>query len=216
MAQKANTTQGYSPKAINHSSGGSQRILAVAPRSRGFGFIVMENQTTPLDWGVCSCRGTKGVELAAFSRIRDLVEHYEPRSIVLEKIETNSRRGDRARLLLATIGNLGVWNRVRVHRISPTGVKKVFGAFRAYTKEEIAVAVSQQLPELAPDLPPHRKLWLPEHHRMAFFEAAAMALTFFYCKVRRTDLGKHPRPAKGSSIRAVGPTRIKKEVIAIP
>jgi hypothetical protein len=35
------------------------------------------------------------------------------------------------------------------------------------------------LPELAPYRPPRRKLWMSEDDRMAIFDAAALAATFF-------------------------------------
>src|SRR5947207_3331343 len=57
-------------------------------------------------------------------------------------------------------------------------VKKVFGTFRANTKHEIAHAVAQQLPELAPELPRYRKAWMSEGSQMAIFDAAALALTY--------------------------------------
>lgn len=177
----ATANKGRGSRAMSPASFGPTRILAVAPRSRGFGFIMMEDQTTPIDWDVRSCRGTAvDAEIAIFTKVRDLVDNYRPGRIILEKPDTKSRRGDRVRLLLETIQNLAIWEKVKVRGISANQVRKVFNTFRAHTKQEIAIAVALQLPELAPDLPPERELWNTEHHRMPIFEAAALALTFFY------------------------------------
>jgi len=70
-------------------------------------------------------------------------------------------------------------------------VKKVFAVFRANTKHEIAHAVAQQLPELAPRLPRFRKPWMSEDYRMAIFDAAALALTYFHSQpFSRDDVPK--------------------------
>jgi hypothetical protein len=59
-------------------------------------------------------------------------------------------------------------------------VRQAFAALHASTKYEIALAVVGQLPELMPRLPRFRKLWMSEDERMAIFDAAALALTYFH------------------------------------
>ena len=47
-------------------------------------------------------------------------------------------------------------------------------------KQEIAIAIAERFPELAPRLPRFRKPWMSEDYRMSIFDAVALALTFFF------------------------------------
>ena len=47
-------------------------------------------------------------------------------------------------------------------------------------KQEIAIAIAERFPELAPRLPRSRKPWMSEDYRMSIFDAVALALTFFF------------------------------------
>ncbi len=161
-----------------------QRVLAVVPKSRGFGFIVMESQTTPIDWGSRGGRGDPHrKEIATLAKIQDLLDQYSPSAVILEKIDARSHRGDRIRLLLESIHNLAVWRAIKIRRISFGHVKSVFQVFNAFTKHDIAVVIAHQLPELEVRIPPQRRPWMSEDHRMAIFDAAALALAFFYTRL---------------------------------
>jgi hypothetical protein len=161
----------------------SRRVLAIAPKTRGFGFIVMESQHEPLDWGFRTCRKRSiEKEIAILGRVQELFKRYEPSCIILERINTKSRHGDRIRLLLASIRNLAVWARIKPSAVSPRQLERVFRTFRASTKHQIACVVAEQVPELAPLLPAPRKPWLPEDDRLAIFDATALALTHFYTR----------------------------------
>ena len=57
----------------------AHRILAIAPKSRGFGFIVMESITTPVDWGMRTARESSiNAEVVLLTKIQDLLAHYQP------------------------------------------------------------------------------------------------------------------------------------------
>lgn len=161
-----------------------RRVLAIDPTSRGFGFAILEGPTTLIDWGVRSCRSaTIEKEIQALSRISDLIKHYRPHSLILEKLDDEgSRRCGRIRLLLGAIRNAAAWQGIKVRSIPATKIQKVFLTFNARTKHEIACAVADQLPELAPRLPRPRKPWMTEDYRMAMFDAAALALAHFYSR----------------------------------
>ena len=126
-------------------------------------------------------------ELETLEKVGDLIEHFEPHSIILEEAGTGSRRSGRLRLLLATIHNRAVWAGIRTCDIPSTRIKAAFRALGASTKYEIAQAIAKQLPELAPRLPRFRKPWMTEDYRMAIFDAAALALTYFHSRKKRTD-----------------------------
>jgi hypothetical protein len=46
-------------------------------------------------------------------------------------------------------------------------------------KYEIACAVAERLPELAPRLAPKRRIWQSEDYRMSIFDAAALGVAYF-------------------------------------
>ena len=161
---------------MKSSKTNSKRVLAIDPTSRGFGFVVLESPTTPVDWGVRSARPKE--ETKALAKVLELIRHYLPEIIVLEDCRA-SRRCGRVQNLLDGVSRLVVREGLKNRCIPISRVKKIFRTFRANTKHEIAHAVAQQLPELAPWLPPYRKPWMSEDYRMAIFDAAALALTYF-------------------------------------
>ena len=57
-------------------------------------------------------------------------------------------------------------------------IRLAFGAC-GKSKDTIARAIADTLPALKPWLPPKRRIWESEHHSMAIFEAAALALTHY-------------------------------------
>src|SRR5713226_5226422 len=149
-----------------------KRVLALDPTSRGFGFVVLESPTTLIDWGGKVIR--KQNEAKILAKVSKLIRYYLPEIIVLED-HRGSRRCARIRRLLDQVCRLATKEGIKSRRIRVSLVKKVFRAFRATTKHEIAHVVAQQLPELAPQLPRFRKPWMSEGYGMAFFDAAALA-----------------------------------------
>jgi len=59
------------------------RVLGIAPSSRGFGFALMDDAKTLVDWGVKVVKGDKNVR--SLARIADPADQYEPTVIVLEE-----------------------------------------------------------------------------------------------------------------------------------
>jgi Holliday junction resolvasome RuvABC endonuclease subunit len=162
------------------------RVLAIDPTSRGFGFIVVEGPSQVVDWGVRSGRAASiEREQQLLQRFNDLLSQYRPKTVILEDMRApESRRRTRVRLLLGAMENFARWHDIRVRRIPQSKVKKVFATFHAMSKHDIACIISQQLPELSPWLPQPRKPWRGEDYRMASFNAAALALTYFYARLR--------------------------------
>ena len=69
---------------------------------------------------------------------------------------------------------------IAVERYSRSRIQECFAEYDAVTKYEIATAISQSLPEFPPQLPPERKIWLPEDYRMSIFDAVSLIFTHFY------------------------------------
>ena len=174
-----------------------KRVLAIDPTSRGFGYVVFESATTLVDWGGRVIE--RQDETKTLQRISELIAHYQAQTIVIEE-PRGSRRCPRVQKLLHRIAQLAMKEGIKSQYISVAQVKKAFRAFRAKTKHQIAHAVAQQLPDLAPHVPRYRKAWMSEASQMAIFDAAALALTYFYAQGSRrrvlpTAISKDPGAA---------------------
>lgn len=152
-------------------------IIAIAPTSRGFGFAVFTTPTRVLDWGVKETRSDKNrlAKLKVCRMIRDI----KPAAVVIENwVHASCRRSERVRLLLWDIAVLASKSGSAAMVYSRDHVRKTFGA-AGKSKDTIAAAIAAQLPALRPALPPKRRIWQSEHHSMAMFEAAALALAHY-------------------------------------
>jgi hypothetical protein len=159
-----------------------KRVLSIDPTSRGFGFVVFESPTTLVDWGNKAIREQD--EAKNLAKVLKLIRHYRPEIMVLED-HRGSRRCARVQSLLDGVCRLAATEGLKTHCVPVSRVKEVFRTFRANTKHEIAHAVAQQLPELAPELPRYRKPWMSEDSQMAIFDGAALALTYFHSRPLR-------------------------------
>jgi hypothetical protein len=172
------------------------RILAIDPMHKGFGYVVIEDSTLLVDWGVAHVRGPK--HIGCLSRLSELVEQYEPDLVVIEDPAVDSRRWARVQRLLADIRVWGEKRGVRVRMLSRRRVRKVFAEWNAQIKEEIAAVIATQFPELAFQLPPHRKCYMSEDARMSIFDAASLALTAIAIRERRgaPEIGEDELPMR--------------------
>ena len=67
-----------------------QRVLAIDPANRGFGYAVLEGPQSLLDWGVTGTRTTTTGDLAQHAET--LIDTYEPDMIVVEDYGLNIAR----------------------------------------------------------------------------------------------------------------------------
>ena len=152
--------------------------LAIVPSARGFGYIVFENPDLPMDWGVKEVRKNKTRDCLLKAAV--LMHMLQPSVLVLEDVHhASSRRGKRVKVLIEKMAELAQNKGVGVVRYSRRDMLTVFDRMGAHSKDDIAAAVVKLVPELAPRLPPRRRIWNSEHYSMAIFEAAALALTYF-------------------------------------
>ena len=159
--------------------------LAIAPTSHGFGYVLFENPHTVIDWGVKEVRANKLRDCLLKARV--LMHMVQASVLVIEDVhDSSSRRSKRIRVLVEKLAELATQRGMTVVRCSRIDVLTVFGKMGAHNKDEIAAAVVKLVPELAPRLPPRRRIWESEHYSMGMFEAAALALTVFHnSKVRK-------------------------------
>ena len=157
-------------------------VLSLAPTSRGLGFAVMEGPQRLIDWGVKSTKAKENAQCIA--RAKELIRHYQPDVIVLEDCQ-GSRRGARVQQLIRSILRLSKEKKIPARCFSRRKIQQSFPTADATTKREIAFAIVEQLPELAPQFPPRRQPWMTEDHRMTIFDAVSLTLAFFHSRNKR-------------------------------
>ena len=161
---------------MNYSGNKLDRILAIAPSTRGFGFAVLERDTL-IDWGVKSVKGDKNAE--SLKKVKELIEHYKPAVLVVPDITKQSRRSERIRVLNSKIIGMAKTRKVRVATRSRKQVSEALSTDGAMNKHEIAEILAERFPdELGSRLPLKRKPWMSEDSRMDIFDAVAIGVTF--------------------------------------
>ena len=154
------------------------RVLSIDPTTKGFGFVVLDGPDRLIDWGSAFVRGDK--HEGSLRRVTKMLEYHSPEVLVLEDEKGDgSRRCVRVRKLLRAIRTLAARRKIAVGMIAPAAVKKMFGEVGATNKDHIAAEVVMRYPALAPWLPPPRRIYDAEHHRMGMFDAAALGMMFF-------------------------------------
>ncbi len=153
-----------------------KRILAIDLRSRSFGFVAFEGPTRLLDWGVKSFRqGVNEPTVPASTKFAGLMDDFSPSAIVLRTHDSDTKK--RALMRNALLRE-ATKRRIPVQLLSRSGVKNAFPDCNR-NKYTIAVALTKQLPELAPKLPSVRKIWKSEDYCMSIFDAAALGVAYF-------------------------------------
>ena len=163
---------------MNSKTINEQRVLSVAPCVQGIGFVVFNGPRLLIDWGVKWTRDEKNARGVA--KVSELIDRYQPDVVILEDHHgEGARRTKRVENLLDAIATLVHRQNIKTARYSRGRVRQIFVTNGAVTKFQIAKAIAEKSPELAPRLPGERKIWLPEHANMSIFDAASLALTYF-------------------------------------
>ena len=173
-------------------------LLAIFPAVRGFGFALFHGAWVPLDWGFRHVEGDKNE--TSLEKVEELIDDYVPDTVLLENpAGEGSHRSPRVETLIDRIATLSKTRNISVERYSRDQIRECFAEFGATTKYEIAEAISRSLPEFPPQLPPARKIWLPEDYRMSIFDAVSLIFTHFYfqaIKPGSTDPGARDWPSE--------------------
>jgi Holliday junction resolvasome RuvABC endonuclease subunit len=162
-----------------------ERVLALHPTASGFGWAAFEGADHPVDWGVSIIRRDQNA--ASLARVARLIEKLHPSVIAVEKFEgPDSRRQKRVQVLYRSILLLARAKKVSVNIYSRNQIKTCFAHAERATRYEIARDIASRVEAFASQLPPQRKIWLPDDPRMGLFNAAAVALTHYWlvAKVR--------------------------------
>jgi len=167
--------------------------LAIDPTSRGFGFVVLEGPGFLVDWGTRDLG--KADSAQALMHAAELIAHYQPDTVVLEDTgDRAARRRERVRALIEAIERLAHEQRTAITTVGRTEVHTLFRGTDGVNKRQIAQAIAQHFPELAPRLPPLRKAWMSEDTRMSIFDATAFALVFYVRQESASQQCQHHQP----------------------
>ena len=164
-----------------------QRVLAIDPTYRGFGFAVLEGPRRLIDWGVKQMRRTKTARTILQSKA--LMEQYCPDVVVVEDWQgKGSCRCLRIGNIIRAIRTMANLYRIPTRCFSRNRVRQAFDFWNAKTKHQIAVVIALELPELRSRLPRLRKTSMSEDERMAIFDAVSFAFTYFHFAGHKKDL----------------------------
>ena len=165
---------------MKHANPQQLRLLAIAPSSRGFGFVVMEGEDSLVNWGVKEAKGDKNI--ISLAKVEALIAQYQPDMLVLHDM-TDARRAARIKELNQDLLALAATRKLKVKLISDQQVKRVFFADGEGTKHTRAEIIAARFPDqLSFLLPPKRRTWESEDGRMCMFDAVALALVYRHQK----------------------------------
>ena len=164
-----------------HPKSNDRRIVAIALRSRRFGFAVFEGPNRLLDWGMVFYPLNNDVQRAAASkRVASLLTLFIPSVVVVGRTRPLNVRNDSGiRPILRSIRREASSRLIPVRLMKKAEVREVFRLFRAKSKHEIASLVVQMFPELLWKLPPRRRIWESEHPIMTMFDAVALGFAYW-------------------------------------
>ena len=154
---------------------GPIRILALVLHPRCFGYVVVENSSRLLDWGVCSCR-RKGrpSDVLIQRRLRSLLRLWRPSLLVIRSSQQIQPRQKLPREQILK----GIVTEARTYRVCIRLLGLAKERAEKQTKYERAREVAKRFPVLAERLPLKRKPWESEHYSISIFEALAVALMY--------------------------------------
>ena len=163
------------------------RILGIAPCSKGFGFALLEGGTL-IDSQIVRVRGNEK-NTRCLQKIERLIESYQPEVLSLEDTGAeNSRRMARIQDLSQSILAVSLRNKVPVVWFTMKEVKRWFFGKGSGTKYEIAQEMANRFPkELGDRLPPKRRLWESQDPRIDLFHAVALTCVAYRASQQTFD-----------------------------
>jgi hypothetical protein len=140
-------------------------ILSIAVASGKAGFVLMQNGKLQ-DWGITVKAAKSGSDLVGF--VQNLINQLHPDVMVTEDCKRGSRKGRKAKKLIASVSALASHNTVLDVSVARP---------RSYpSKFEEAQALAARYPEIAGYLPTHKRRNFDfEPRSMVLFEAVSLA-----------------------------------------
>lgn len=154
-----------------------ERVLAIYLTYRGFGYVILDEPDVTVDWAHLNVIGHDNTVFA--NKITQLITNN-----AIDKVLTfgPNKRPTRIQENIKSLRSICKRQKTALKTFSKSEISNVFEAFGSYTKYERATLISKLLPDLLAKLPPKRRAWDSEDLRMSIFEAASLALVYFYLK----------------------------------
>lgn len=165
------------------------RILSIAPSTRGFGYAVLEGQSSLVAYGCKTVTTRKRYKNdSSLALIEKMIVQYRPDVLVLYDVNAKGIiRQPRIKELHRVVVGLAKRHKLKMSKISGIEVRRVLLGDPKGTKHDIAELLAKRFPdELASRLPPKRKCGHTEDRRMDIFDASALAVTFLRKKGQTT------------------------------
>lgn len=154
----------------------SELVMGFHATSRGFGWVVFDGASAPIDWGLTYARGSKNA--ACIKHLRILLERHRPEALVIEQPRGLVRgQAERMRQLAQSVRALAAEYGAEVRAYERGDIREALGLGERATRHEVAKVVADHIRAIRHRLPADRKSWESEDRRMALFWAAALALT---------------------------------------
>jgi hypothetical protein len=166
------------------------RVLAIDIASRGLGFALLEGPLALIDWGFHNARDDRDARCQA--NLIWMLTKFKPDVLVIEELEQKTRRPARVRSLADAFAAAAKEHGIACRRISRKTVRSRFPTCR--TKYEIAHALVERFPDIAPWCPPKRKAWMTEDPRINIFDALSFAVT--HLSRAKKDGNRQPQSLK--------------------
>ena len=113
--------------------------------------------------------------------IKELLERFRPDVLVLEAAGTReSKRSLRVKRIRSAVAPFARKLGTEIAVVSYRNVRAAFAPHGALNKQDIAEVIARKLDAFAPRIPKARGIWQAEDPRMALFDAASRALTYYY------------------------------------
>ncbi len=168
-----------------------QRILAIAPSTRGFGFAVLEAPAKLVDWGVKTV-SKRDKNADSLVKADALMAHYLPTVLVLENhAAPDVRRSARIHTLYTDLAALAKRRKIKLKLLTRTKVRRqLLGDDAPGTKQTLAEALAERFPnDLGSRVPRKRRLWTSEAYGMGIFDALALGVVNLTPKGRKASAG---------------------------
>lgn len=158
------------------------QILALDVRHSRMGYTLFSGPKRLLDWGICTVpsRCNDRIEWMR-GRATAIMRNCSPASIVVKQQRTlRLSRNSTGEPILKAILSAAEKRGIPVHFLGRDEIHTAFRVFQVRTKDDIACVLVRIFPELLIRLPPKRKKWQSEPHRMILFDAIATGFAYWH------------------------------------
>ena len=154
--------------------------LSLYPNAKGFGYCVVTEPCTFLDYGVVTVRPISNEK--CLKRIQKLIKKYSVDTIIIQKLEgKNSHKSTRVQKLHQLIEKLSKEQKLKLHAYTREQIRFVFKKHGAHTKYQIAKLITGWFEDDLKDyMPYYRRPWMCEDYNQGIFDSVSLFLTHWY------------------------------------